>query len=104
MSPPRLAFAVLVAAGLAALRPAWASPIDMATACGAQYAGQAQTLATTSTGTAPFAWLQTARSASAITVDLLIYFSTGTKRYTGFACGISSNGSLVPISGSSSGH
>jgi len=99
MIKTRLILALMLAGGFGsfAVAPTQAAPIDLATACGARFTGQAQHLAASATGIAPFSWLQRARTANAVAVDLLVYFPNAVKRYTGFACGITANGTLVPL-------
>ena len=96
------AAAAFLVAGLAAVRPADAAPLDSSTVCAGLYQTQVLKLAIYENKSVPFLWIRRAANKKEIKLDLQIYWPTGTKLYTGFHCRIQSDGSIVTDEGKSS--
>jgi len=89
-------------AGLAAVSPVHAAPLDSATVCAGLYQTQVLKLAIYQDKSVPFLWIRRVVTKAEIKLDLQIYWPAGTKLYTGFHCRILSDGSIVTDEGKSS--
>lgn len=75
----------------------YAAPPDLATICATLFMPRALTLATVNGAVYPLQWYRMSMTQTLVTLDLVITFSSGAVRYSGFECQQGSDGTVSMI-------